>query len=474
MSSLLCRLARLIPAVSAVELGVFRVLFAAGAAWAFSIYRLEPAPFPHELHLTAHPLAQFAWVHDLAANPAAVGHLQRAIDVLFVLFAAGAAARVSFALLTAALTVWTLVWLTHTGAHPWAVLIVTLWAMLPVRWGDGFSLDALARRLRRVARPLGRTAGYGYALWIPGLTWGMAMFSAGVAKLEHSGLSWITNGSVRYFFVIDAQNAPTDWGLWVAARPWASVLLSGGAVLTELTLVLAVLIPSYRRRAPWAVAGALLLGGFYTFQNEVWPAWWLLWAAFFLPWPLLTRALRRLARRSTPAAEAQPSGLTAAHVIAAVLVVCLQLAASAMRVELAPVMSDYPMYSRTFASIGDFESQSALPPEYRFAVVFEGDSRERDASEDFDQLKLHEPVREAYLDISERRLGPADVRDVIDRTLATLDAHYGRRVDRIIVKVNRRGFDWARGTFGYRTRDETVIVFPLDGRAAVEPDAARN
>ena len=72
--------------------------------------------------------------------------LQTAIFVLLAVFALGLFTRVTYVALVLLMTVWTLVRLTHTGVHNWGVMVVALWALLPVRWGADVSLDALIRR----------------------------------------------------------------------------------------------------------------------------------------------------------------------------------------------------------------------------------------------------------------------------------------------------------------------------------------
>jgi hypothetical protein len=271
-----------IPPVSATELGVYRLLFGLGLAYVVHDLRLPQEPFPLELHLRVHPIADYEWVHTLATRPDLVGQLEWVIIGLSLAFAIGFFSRTTFALLVAAVTAWTLVRLTRTGTHNWSAMFVTLWAMLPVRWGDGFSIDALVGRLRGRRAPVERRIAYGYALWIPGLVFGAAMAGAGAAKLVQSGLTWITNASVKYHFVIDAEHAPTDWGLWIASHHGVAVFVSAMAVVTELSLVLAVLVPSYLGRLPFALLGLGLLVGFHVFQNELWCAWWQLYLAFFV------------------------------------------------------------------------------------------------------------------------------------------------------------------------------------------------
>jgi hypothetical protein len=446
-------------------------MFGLGVAWVVYETRLSSAPYPLALHLRIHRLAEWDWVHALAARPDLVVTLETGILAAAIVFAVGLLTRVTFTVLVAAITLWTLVRLTHTGVHHWSALFVALWALLPVRWGDGFSVDGLVGRIRRRRRPRGPTTGtadpgpghdmhradYGYALWIPGLVFGTAMAGAGIAKLTQSGLAWITNGSVKYHFLIDAGNAPTDWGLWVASHPNVAVLMSAAAILTECGLILAVLIPSWLGRLPFAVMAAGLLIGFYVFQNELWSAWWLLCLAFFVPWPAVARAFSG-ARVS--AATVVVRSISPAQAVAIVVVCALQLIASVWRIEIAPIMSDYPMYATTFTSVAEFEQRAPIPPVFHFAVRFD-DGVESHATELFERLEIDGPVRDAYRAIVEHTPAAAGAAAVVGEAREQLTRHFGRPVTAIIVLVDQRAFDWDKGRFYWKHIRTRVYTFEI-------------
>jgi hypothetical protein len=458
-----------IPPVSATELGFFRFVFGLGVAWVVYELRLPEEPYPIALHLRAHRLADWEWVHALAARPDLVVMLETCILAAAIVFAVGLFTRVTFTILVAAVTVWTLVRLTHTGVHNWSALFVALWALLPVRWGEGFSLDALVGRIlrrRRPPRPLTAPAGlgaghdirraeYGYALWVPGLVFGTAMAGAGVAKLTQSGLAWITNGSVKYHFVVDARSAPTDWGLWVASHPNVAVLMSAGAIVIECGLILAVLVPSWLGRLPFAVMAAALLIGFYVFQGELWSAWWLLCLAFFVPWPAMVRTFSGPREKS---ATVVMRAISPAQLVAIVVVCALQLTASVWRFEVSPIMSDYPMYATMYASVAEFEKRESIPPVFHFAVRFD-DGVETDASELFDRLGLDGPVRDAYRATVEHTPEAARAAAVVSEAREQLTRHFGRPVTAITVLVDQRAFDWNKGRFYWKHIRKPVYTF---------------
>jgi hypothetical protein len=321
--------------------------------------------------------------------------------------------------------------------------------MLPVRWGDGFSLDAMLGRARPDAR---HGMNYGWAIWVPGLVFGTAMWGAGVAKLVDAGTAWITNGTVKYHFVSDAASAPTNWGLWVAAHHSVAVFLSAVGLLTELGLIVAVLLTTYLARLPFALAGLGLLIGFYVFQNEIWAAWWSLFLMFFIPWP------RLLPRGRTPVSTDRLLPIPLVAVTA--VIVALQVIASAQRVELSPLMSDYPMYSSTYASIEEFERSAGLRTTYKFQATFD-DGSTTDAS---DQLgEQEEPLRDTYLGLTGQRQLPDAASEIPAAAIGQLSTKLGRPVVALRVLVDQRGFNWDTGQMEWRARDKPVWVFTREG-----------
>ena len=227
--------------------------------------------------------------------------------------------------------------------HDWTILLLTLWGLLPARWGDGLSVDAAIRRWRRGA-PGPRLHGkaYGFAVWLPGLMLGSALAAAAFAKLHRTGLDWVVTGSVRFHFLDDTFRAPVDWGLWVAAHYPVAVLLSFGALVVETGFILNIFFAGAWTRAAFGLFGLALFVGFYVFQGVLWLPWWIVLTAF-LPWGLI-------GRHATSGWHAQPVRLGLAHTLVIVIVVVQQVIASAWQVEVEPLLSNYEMYARTFES----------------------------------------------------------------------------------------------------------------------------
>jgi hypothetical protein len=248
-------LATRVPRMSPAALGVFRIAFAV-----------------------------CLWMAVRATIPENSG-LRLASVVLLGLFAIGLASRLAFA-------GFVLVFTAAHGAnvgHDLALPLKTLWLLLLVPWGAGFSLDESFRRYVRRRFTTTPSRMNGLAVWIPVLMLGLAYAAAAYAKLDELGIRWITGGAVRYIFIADRANAPVRLGRLIASSDELSVLFSAAAVAAELFVIVAAI-----GARPWlvAVAGAVALAlqsGFYVLQGIWWHAWWALLPAF-LPWQRMATA----------------------------------------------------------------------------------------------------------------------------------------------------------------------------------------
>jgi hypothetical protein len=128
-------------------------------------------------------------------------------------------------------------------------------------------------------------------VWVPGFVLGTLFASAAYAKLAASGFAWISGAAVKYHWVIDAQDAPVEWGLWIASHHWAAVIMSFCGVFFEATFILSVLIDSPRWRMVFTSGGLALLAGFYLFQSVFWLPWWLVLVSFAIPWGAVSNLL---------------------------------------------------------------------------------------------------------------------------------------------------------------------------------------
>ncbi len=213
--------------------------------------------------------------------------------------AAGLATRVSTA--GAAVLGTYLIGLPHNFGkihHADAILVFAMVILAFSLSGDGWSLDALIRAARKPrAAPPAPSGEYTWPLRMMWLVMSLVFFAAGVSKLRHSGLAWVTSNAMEGYLLrsndplaLPAEVPLTDWGLWIAGVPWLSTLLGATALALEVVFPVALFSRTARRIVPGAVFGvqlgvALLMGpDFYRF--------WICYL-FWIPWDRLGQAIRR-------------------------------------------------------------------------------------------------------------------------------------------------------------------------------------
>jgi hypothetical protein len=342
-SELTAWLGRGVPTVSPGALGLFRVAFGVlvtAYVWSEPVY---PELFgAYELGAAAG--AYGAIVRALAERPEWVDALRFAVLISGTAFAAGLRPRVSFAMLSACVIVWACVLTLRTTSHVVSALVLTMVSLLPARWGDGWSVDAVFGRRR--SDPIVS----GFPIWVPVLVLSVTFAAAAWAKLQN-GLGWILNGTVKYHFISDMEHAWVDWGVRITESHAVAVVLSAGAVVIEAILITAAFSRSDGYRLALGMAATGLLAGFALFQGVMWPGWWILLLGF-LPW-------RRVCR---PAAALPEPGLRlrAVEVAAVVFVIIQQAYASGMHLEARPLFTAYDMYSSTYDTRDDYEAASNL------------------------------------------------------------------------------------------------------------------
>ena len=348
------RLLAAIPRLSARDAGIMRIVLAAGLLWAFaSTGPVEPG-LPLASHRGGGPFADWSWVHTLAAHDRASLWIHNGMLVAAIALGLGLFTRVAAVSVAALTTLHALVLLQRQSAHDWGIPVVMLWLLVLVPWGDAVSVDAAWRRYRGGRPPVRAAAEWGLAVWIPGFALGIALLAAAFAKLDSSGLSWITSGAVRYHFVTDANQAPVDWGLRIAASVPLAQAASLGAVLIEALFFLNIFATGWAPRLAFGLAGAALLTGFLLFQGVFWAMWWVP-LLVFLPWHRLAGAAA-----APQAGEPPPRASLRRWQIAVLGLFALQqVVFSGIRLEMEPFVSDYGMYSFTFASTAEFDEYLA-------------------------------------------------------------------------------------------------------------------
>ena len=438
--------------LDAQALGYYRVCFAIGVWWILRDLTMVAWEAPGSTQLQNAWFADWEWIEAIANRPDLVARLESLILGGLVLFGIGLWTRSCYLVVVVGLTLWTLVRLQHTGTHNWAVLLVTLWCLVPVRWGDGLSLDRFIARFRDDgSSTVQNDRDYGFAVWMPGFVLGTAMLAAAYAKLSKSGVEWVVGGAVKYHFVTDALSAPVDWGLWVASHHWAAVTFSALGVGTEALLIVAVFLRRGWMRSLLGVAGFGLLVGFYLFQNEVWSAWWMLWACFFIPWSSIhthitgwVRAWRSQFNQPEPVASSNIEvGLTGAQLSLVILVFGLQLIASVFQIEQQPLLSNYPMYSSTFLSTDAFDETSPMHSPIGFmSITTDG---QQDMMAALESSDLDGPLRDQLVALSE---GQALTEERRERLRWVADQFYersGQQLGVVTFMRDARAFDWTIG-----------------------------
>ena len=426
-----------IPTLTARSLGKFRVVFGLGLFYV--VFTDPPSASPLELHRNYSWLADWSLVHAVAASATACRVLHGITLALVGLFIVGLWTRPAFVALVVSIFASQLIELHSSGTHDWDLLMLTLFALTVVPWGDGFSLDA--RLTRRPGGEVRASPRYGLAIWIPGFTLGLAFAAAAYAKLTNGGLAWITSGAVKYHFIEDAANAPVTWGLWVAAHPSAAVLLSLGAVVTEACFISIIFVRSPWRRLLLGGVGLSLMAGFYVFQGVIWEPWLLLFMAL-LPWPLLDHGA------VPPAAVSNTAPLRAPHVLLLAALAGQQALVSVSAVEVEPLLSNYSMYSGTFESPEVFERSR-----HRNLQRLRFESGGADVSA---RVQAIPNASEELLDAAEDIAAGERIRERVMTSLLGVrkeyQTRYGVDLDVVTVTADRVTFDWQQGRFNPPTR----------------------
>jgi len=431
--------------ITPLGLAAFRTLLGLGLL--YILLRYEPIRAKEFDVRNPHgPLADAEWLYALATNHTATSILQFVACAAAVMFIVGVFARLAYVVVVSMMFVNVLMILTRTAAHNWGLPITTLIVMTIVPWGEAPSLWQLRRGWAAFATPDRASRVYGFAVWIPGLTVGLAFAAAAYAKLVGTGIQWITNGSVRYHFVEDGRGAPISLGLWIAAHERLSIAMSFVAVFVEAVFILVIFARDWRARMAFGLMGASLMAGFALLQGVTWWPWRILFLAF-LPWTLLT-AREELAAGTAPrtGARSMPANvrdLTWVHAALVVSLVGVQVWASWREVEMEPLISNYPMYAYTWPSPEEFNRHQAR-------TRFEADGV--DISEQVESSDGEEVLRQMATasDASGHKTPDPDALTLFTESYSRT---YGALPQSIDVFVVQRPFDWQNGRYLPQTRE---------------------
>lgn len=454
-----------VPQLSSGALGLYRAALALALVTVVLKYAdLPDAPFPRELHRAYDWFADWPWVHVLASTPTLEQWSTPACVALLVFFGTGLLSRPAYLAFLAVLTVHVLVVLQHKSAHDWGLPLVTLWGLALVPWSEGAGIDTWRRGAAAPRR------NYGFAVWFPGLMVGLAFAAAAWAKLDSSGIEWVTGGAVKYHFIEDARQAPNDWGLRIASREGFAVALSAGAILVEALFIVHVFFRNAWARAAAGVAGLTLLAGFRVLQGVMWMQWWVLFLCF-VPWQPIARVVFGDRRESQIDGAAPALRRGAAAVVA--VVVSVQLVASAYRIEMEPFVSDYGMYSWTWPSRAAFDRYIAGKyRRYGYQVV-EGNGA-RDVTPRLARLpKAADLLGQTVTELQAGQALGEDRRKALAALAREYRETYHERLSPMVVVVDELGFDWSRGRFYVISDDRPIGTLDVERATLAEvPDRA--
>jgi Vitamin K-dependent gamma-carboxylase len=172
--------------------------------------------------------------------------------------------------------------------HTEALFTIFLMVLALAPSGERLSVDAALRRRRT---EVGGTKSSELALWPLKLILvllGLTYFSAGMAKMLHSGLRWMNGYTLQGHTLADALSRGYPFGIWLAQQHTLAILLSVFTIAFELFFWVVLVVP--RRWAPLLLLAALLFqvglyltGGYDFFQHMVllvllllflYPEWW--------------------------------------------------------------------------------------------------------------------------------------------------------------------------------------------------------
>jgi len=427
-----------LPAASAEAAGLFRIVFGIAV---LVFLATEPAN-PELLRSPEAGAAEGPYgiiVHWLGANPYVAHWLESWLNISGVLFVGGLFTTLSYACFVLAFLVWSIIFTLTTSTHATAVLALTLVCLLPARWGDAWSIDALLARVLERPRRSTSEGQYGFVLWIPRLVLGLAFLAAAWSKVS-GGLAWILNGTVKYHFISDLDQALVDWGPRLTESDWIAVVLSGAAVATEAVIITAAFSQSVIYAMLCGGGALFLLAGFALFQGVVWPAWWILLIAF-IPWQCIGKSTRQIGGDAS---------LSVAQLVVVGMLIVQQLIASGLHLEARPLTSAYDMYSATYGSKEEYEAASNLV--YRVVMYDRGEIRDiPDCHVDDRTAALLPAAAAGVLGARERvrgLVGPCATAITSATTLA--------------LEGDRRVYNWAEGRFEIRFRVDIIGPFSVD------------
>jgi hypothetical protein len=221
-------------------------------------------------------------------NPSAFTVLYWATVAVGLLALAGLFTRLSLLLFTAGTWIFVAHLFSYGDRHHTEALFAIFLLLLAIApSGERLSVDALLRR-RRGREPVEISD---FAIWplkLMHVLLAFTYFSAGMAKMLHSGLQWMNGYTLQGHTLGDALARGHPIGVWLAQQHTLAVLLSVYTIVFELFFWVSLILP--RRWTPLFLllaltfqVGLYLSGGYDFFQHMVLltllllflvPDWW--------------------------------------------------------------------------------------------------------------------------------------------------------------------------------------------------------
>jgi hypothetical protein len=280
---------------------------------------------------------------------------------------------------------------------------------------------------------------YGFAPWALTVVLGVAFFAAAVSKVREGG-AWILNGTVKYHFVTDLDEALVSWGPILTSNHAVAVGASLLAVLVEAAVITAAFSRSVSYRAACGLASLAILSGFWLFQGVMWPGWWILLLGF-LPWQWI---------RGGPHVAPRGGSLLIVQSAFVAALAIQQCYASWVRLEARPFISAYDMYSTTYANEDAYEA--AINLRYRVVGVTTG------GTVDLPDCEVDEPAARVFAVAAE---GDSVERERLRGLIGTCVSN---RPDVTMVGLegDKKVYDWKAGRFVWKRGLDRVGPVPAD------------
>ncbi len=160
--------------------------------------------------------------------------------------------------------------------------------------------------------------------------------------------------------------------------------------------------------------------------------------------------------RASVRARADVLPLARMHYQAIVLVCLLQLVASTFQFEQQPLLSNYPMYSLTYASTDAFDNAGIIQADFRFRS--RTTSSERDVSRVLETVELDGPLRDAILSLAAGEPFSAELRERVRWISEAYRERTGKQLGTVTLLRDELAFDWSTGRLHPKAQNKEVLT----------------